>query len=166
MTKFIITIFILLVLQGCGEPQVEIIPIKDGNDIEFQFKHKNINGLIHLTLWEKDTRKTLWDINLRYYSGDILKYGEVPKNFIKFNERKDSALQYFPKDNEPPIKIPIEKTIYVYLQFQYDTFISSNAGSKFCAFIIRNNGELQILNITYPPSDEWPDIFKSAEQGA
>ncbi len=123
-----IVLFILL-LAGCGSPQVSFAPKIEPEGIAFHIALQNANGFLRMMLWEKDTRKTLWDINLNYYSGPVLKYGEVPARFTTYNGGRNSAKQNYPKIVVPR-PIPVGKDILVYLDYQYDGFFEASASVR------------------------------------
>ena len=46
--------------------------MKDG-ELEFQVALKHSNGLLRLIVWEKESRKTLWNVGLNYFPGPSIR---------------------------------------------------------------------------------------------
>ena len=152
MKIYTILILATLLLTGCGVPQVSFKPQKKADGIQFHIGLKNANGLLRLKLWEKDTRKTLWDINLNYYPGPILKYGDVPSNFTTFNGAGNSAKQNYPAD-AAPAPIPVGKDICVCIDYQYDASMAACTSSKCYAFRLEPDGTIVDLGEQPFPSE-------------
>ena len=152
-----------LLIAGCAKPQVSFTPVPSDDGIEFHTALINANGLLHITVWEKESRKTLWDVNLNYFPGPVLQYGQVPPTFLAFNGVRNFAKQTYPPDGVPS-DIPIEKVICVCLEYQYDRFVPSCA-SQFYAFRLEPDGGITNFGKQPGPSAEHrADIYDSAEQ--
>jgi hypothetical protein len=128
-----------------------------GSDTEFDIATRGINGLLGLRIWRADTRETLWDVNLNYYPGPKLAYGEVPADFETFNGAQNSARQNFPPDDQKPMTLPINSQLFVEVDCQYDHFIS--AACRCFYFLIStdehgNLSEVQPVNCLTP--SEYP----------
>ena len=119
---------------------------QDGS-IDFLFDYKNIGGLLHMRIWEKDSHTLLWEINLNYYAGDKLKYGEVPSGFLTFNGVRNYARQEYPLNNKPPEAIPVDEEIYVIINYQYDEYLVPCTSSVNYMFKIKP--ELSVEKIDY-----------------
>jgi hypothetical protein len=134
----------ILVVSGCGRsPSVSFTAKINGGQIEFRFGYHNVNGLLSMMVWEKESRAKLWDIDLDYYFRPLLKYGEVPLNFTTFNNAPErSARQKFPPDSSPPQAIPVGKEMLVQIRYQYDSFISACSSEKFFSFRINPDGTI------------------------
>ncbi len=139
---------------------MEFSALSGDKGIEFKFKHENVNGLLQLIVWEEGAKDILWDVNLNYYTGDTLKYGEIPIQFITFNGVKNSAKQNYPINNIAPIAVPVGSIIYVYISYQYDTFISPASSSHVYSLQVGENGIIVNKGIVpFPKSGERPKVF-------
>jgi hypothetical protein len=153
-----------LMLAGCGKPHVTFLPQKTQSGLEFHLNLKNVNGLLRTTFWEGENQKTLWDVNLNYFPGPILKYGELPADFTTFNGDTDSARQDHPK-TLGALPIPAETIVYVQVGYQYDEFISACASDKIYAFQLTKDGS--VINMGEQvrlPEGQYADIWKRPQQ--
>lgn len=147
-----------ILIFGCKSSKLSFTPEMKNNQCEFHFGYNNVNGLLSLMIWEKDTRSLLWEIDLNYYQGSILKYGEIPSGYSTFNNAPErSAMQKFPADLLPPRTIPTEKDIWVCIDYQYDSFLSACSSSKYFSFRLNTDGTLTNIGEQAPPAlDQLP----------
>lgn len=130
------------------------------NKVGLHFQRHNAYGLMQLIIWEKDSRSILWYVNLNYYPGGIIKYGEVPKEFTTFNGVKNFATQKYPKNNKLPEQIPFGKEIYVYINYMHDKFFILSTSVKVYSFVWKDDGTIQNMGeVSMPPPGAAPEIF-------
>ena len=155
---------LLCLLCGCGSPELTFTPgIEANGHVAFRLGLENADGFLRMMLWEKKSRRTLWDINLNYYRGPVLKYGEIPSRFVTYRGSRHSAWQKYPKTGLPQ-PIPTGKDILVYIDYTYEGPLGYSASAKIFAF--RLEADSSVVNLgeqPYPSRGEWPDIFKFGE---
>jgi hypothetical protein len=146
------------ILMGCWE-RITLNPEIVGNEVVFRIVFAHANGLLQATVWEKETRKTLWDINLAYYKENTLRYGEVPKYFMSFNGAPESAKQDYP-DGESALPIPRGKDIILRLIYSFSDFPDISIGNAFFKFRVESDGTVVDLEaIPWPAQDKMYDRF-------
>ena len=133
---------------------------QDGG-VDFLFDYKNVNGLLHMQIWGKESRAILWDVNLNYYAGDKLKYGEVPSEFLTFNGVENYARQRYPLNNKAPEAIPLDKEIYIRLEYQYDEFISPCVASL--CYVVKIKPKLSVEKIDGIPAERYLEPEKEKD---
>ena len=132
--------------------------MKDG-EVEFHIALKNARGFLRLIVWEKESKKTLWNVGLNYFPGPSIKYGDVPRNFKALSGLKHSAKQDFP-DGVAPSPIPKGKIIHVCLDYQFDMFLTPSSRLEFFAFRVEPNGDItDIGKIPHPGWGQMADFF-------
>jgi len=132
---------------------------KNKQKIEFHFQRNSANGLSHLIVWEKGARNILWDVNLNYFPGGIINYGEVPNEFTTFNGVRNIASQNYP-DNETIAPLERDSEIYVYISCVHDTFFVPSSSVKVFSFRINSDGTIHnIGEVKMPPFGKAPAIF-------
>ena len=158
MKTYTVLFLVSLLFAGCSPPpEISFVPKRAVGGLEFHIDLENINGLTRIKLWEKDTRKILWDVRMNYYRGQIVRYGDIPSNFTAFNGRRSSARQSYPVKGRPS-SIPVGKDIFVYLTYQYDTRTAASGSARCYAFQVRADGAvIDLGRQPFPSEDEWPD---------
>lgn len=132
----------LILLVGCSPtPEVSFKPEVAPDGLQFELGSKNVNGFSKALFWEKDSGKMLWDVDLKYFPGPTLKYGELPSGFTTFGGNRGSAEQRYPQD-AAAVPIPMNKVIYVRLGYQYDHFVGASSGTSHFAFQLDNDGTI------------------------
>lgn len=112
-------------------------PRHDREGTHFEISSKGCNNLSHLTVWERGAITPLWDINLRYFTGSEIKYGELPTK---------PANQYFIPQRYPldgsPAPIPVGKDILVKIDYQYDEMLAPSTGHRIFGFKLEADGSI------------------------
>lgn len=139
-------IFGVIAILGCSmKPQIFLETKGQGADTGFQIRAEGINGLLDLRIWEEETKTVIWQVNLNYFNGSHLGYGEVPGEFKTFNGATGSAKQLFPNAAEHPSRLPAGKSFIAALIGQYDTV--GGASVRVFYFRFSTDAEGQILKI-------------------
>ena len=120
---FIVVLLVIIYigyLKGIGQAK----PVFVNNDLIFKIDYGfTTNGLLQLIIIDTANSKTIWDIELNYFRGAILKYGEIPKNF-ETDGVTNSAEQNFPVTGKP-LSLVEGKIYKLYTDWQYDTIVAS-----------------------------------------
>ena len=138
---------LLVLLVGCEKREIDFSAHKTKDGVEFHFDYSRINGLLSMQVVEKNSKTLLWDINLNYFRGNVLKHGEVPSEFETFNGVHNSAKQIYPQNNQFAKSIPPDQDIYVYLEYQFDEFLSPCISDTLYVFRVEANGKINNIGI-------------------
>jgi len=107
----VLIVTVVFVLRSCSSETIQ--PVFVNNELHFKIEYGSTNGLLGLVISDASTGKALWNVNLAYFHGKYLKYGEVPQ--------KNNARQIFPTMGMPSGLI--EGKIYrMYSDWQEDYF--------------------------------------------
>lgn len=139
-------------------PKIQVVPIKSDGGIVFSIKsEKKITGLGKVVVWLADSRETLWAINLNYFKGNKIEYGVLPKD--SGSAGKGQVEQIFPV-GETAKSVPQGELIYVYVRYNYDSFLGP-AGAAYCfGFYSKSDGNIIYLGEQkYNPKVSRPDIY-------
>jgi hypothetical protein len=140
-------------VAGCSmAPAISMTAKQRGSDVDFEFGTRGINGLLEFRVWRADTRELLWDVDLNYYGGARLTYGDIPKDFTTTNGNQQSATQIFPADEAKPKKLPASGKVLVEVECQYDDFAA--ACSRRFDFAVTTGSDGRVL--TTVPIDDLP----------
>ena len=131
---------------------------RDADELVFHLRTRSVNGLLGLRLWRTDTKEVLWDVNLNYYPGGQLRYGEIPTEFRTFNGGLNRGRQNYPEGNRKPQPLPPSTTFMVELDYQYDTLLSPAAHSAWFLFSTDASGALS--RVTTPERITADDLPK------
>jgi len=145
MTRITLTVALLLavVSAGCSpSPRLSLNARQEDGSTTFEFSTRGINGLLGLRVWKADTKELLWDVNLSYYRGPRLRYGDLPRDFETFNGQKDSATQAFPAKREKPRPLPANSKLYVSVDCQYDSFMAASSQTFLFSITTDTNGRV------------------------
>ena len=124
---------------------------------EFEISTRRINGLLHLSLWRAGSRELLWSVNLSYYHGPRLLYGDVPKGFSSFNGAPQNAKQSFPADGTKPSPLPPDSTLFMSLIYQYDSFLHPMTSTIIFSLTTNALGEvISVAPVQHLTSDDYP----------
>jgi len=102
----------------------KIQPKIEGEDIVFYIDYKKTRGLLDLTVTDVSENKVVWDINLSYYYGQELRYGEVPLEFKTNNGVTNRARQKIPEVGVPP-ELEKGKIYKLVTDWQYDAYFNA-----------------------------------------
>lgn len=56
--------------------------------------------MLELEVLDKITGEIIWSVNVDYWPGGHVKYGQLPSNFSTYNGGVNSAVQEFPKEED------------------------------------------------------------------
>lgn len=150
-----IVVLVSYLLLRKSEVVLNVSQRQDGG-IDFLFDYKKVNGLYGMRVWEKDSRTLLWGIEVHYFKGDKIKYGEVPSEFLGPGGVPNSTRQVYPLDNQIPKAIPLDKEIYVSIDYQYDHLISACIGRDFYVFKIKPKLSVEKIDVAEMYADQLP----------
>lgn len=147
MTRLLATSLIALLLSphlGACAPQPEMsAEIKEGRLI-LALDRDRANGFLGLRMEEEATGEMLWHVNLHYFPGGEVTYGEAPQDFRTWNNNPRSAQDVVPAQALPTTPILVS------LSYQYDVPPATAAGANLRYRLEVNMGrgevELQRLN--------------------
>jgi hypothetical protein len=142
-TGSLIFVILIAITAGCGRrPSFDLAASHVGGSTVFEFSGSRINGILDLSVWQVSDRKFLWDMNLNYFVGGRLAYGEIPKGFSTFNGGTNDAVQRFPFSGTPPIPLPADTDLRIQVTVQYDTLTTASATSFFYDARTDENGRV------------------------
>ena len=149
----IIVLTLSVSVAGCSmAPAISMTAKQRGSDVDFEFGTRGINGLLEFRVWRADTRELLWDVNLNYYGGARLTYGDIPKDFTTTNGNQQSATQIFPADGAKPKRLPASGKVFMEVQCQYDALDAPSTRSFDFAVTTGPDGHV----LTTLPIDDLP----------
>lgn len=128
-----------------------------GQDTDFHFRTRGMNGLTRLRLWRTDTKEVLWEVSLNYYRGSHLRYGDIPKGFRSFNGNLRDAKQIYPVGKQRPLALPRSTAFMVELDYQYDDFLAPSTGDAYFSFATDGKGAIsKVTRLEQFPVDSLP----------
>lgn len=144
---WLLSLAAVFVAIGCsfGPPNITVTVNNEHGKNVFVFQHQNHNGLVGLSIWTVPDDALLWDINLRYFSGERLIYGEVPKGFTSVFGNQENAIQRFPTSGQTPAPLPANARLRMELSIQYDTSTSASGRSFFYDVVTDGIGNIVLL---------------------
>lgn len=157
--KILIPFFLVLSSLGhfgcASRPVMELRAAEQSGNQIFEFSKSNLNGLLDIRIWRVEDKSVLWDVNLNYYDGERLAYGEIPKGFTTFNGNKNDAKQRFPLRGAAPDPLPAGAKLRMQVTVQYDTFMTAAATAFFYDIKTDSTGKIVILRpaSTIQPAD-------------
>jgi hypothetical protein len=134
---------------GCWE-RITFNPEMTGDEVTFRFTYPHAFGIYQATVWEKESRKTLWDINLAEYGRSILRYGEVPRDYKAANGAPESAKQDYP-EGESALPIPRGKDIILRLIYSHFDFPDESISEVYYEFRVESDGAVVDLGAIQCP---------------
>ena len=123
------TCIIYILCIGCSS-EVKLgtlTPHFKNGPLSFDIDHGGTKGYLNLVISDVSNSEVIWDINLNYYMGKSLSYGEIPKEFKTSNGVTNSALQNVPKNSMPPSKLIDGHTYKAISTWQYDQLSTAMA---------------------------------------
>ena len=143
---------------GCSvTPKVSVVAHQQGADLNFSIQTEGIRGLIEAWFWEENTKQVLWRVNLNYYQGSQLKYGELPIKFKQPNGAINSAEQIVPANGEKPDQLPPGKSFYLAITGQYDTLMAASGKTFYFSFSTDSEGRMSaIVPAATPKPEDFP----------
>ena len=133
------------------DPHVRLDATRQGADVVFHIRTRNVNGLLHVVVFDRESRQTLWSVNLNYFPGPDLVYGRVPAPFTTFNGNAGTARQEFPRAGVAPRPLLPGKELLVDVHYQYDQGLSACAGSRMFSVTPEENGAVRARDVELPP---------------
>jgi hypothetical protein len=131
MRKYISMLIIVSYAVSCSRsPELQLQVGRDQNGIYFDIqKNSVIRGLLSLTV-ETAQGDEVWSVDMNYYSGSSVRYGEVPRN-IENPEGRRNAEQEFPKYRKLPNPLEKGESYVVKIACQYDSSIGVPSVARF-----------------------------------
>lgn len=140
---------------GCSvAPKLSVVAHQRGSDLDFSIQTEGIRGLGEVWLWTEDTKQVLWRVNLNYYQGSQLKYGELPAKFKSPNGAMNNAEQIAPANGEKPNQLPPGKNFYLAITGQYDTRMAASEKTFYFTFSTDSEGRMSAIVPVAPPKPE------------
>jgi hypothetical protein len=128
----LIILVVMAIAAGCSRPpSLDVAASQVGDVAVLDLSGSRINGILDLSMWQVTDQKFLWDMNLNYFPGGRISYGEIPKGFTTFNGGKNDAVQRFPFSGVPPSPLPAHTDLRIQVTVQYDTMTTAAATSFF-----------------------------------
>lgn len=154
----ILAIILVSLLTGCTPRRnVSLAVRQTGSHTVLDVSTEGVNGLLGLSIWQADTRELLWKVNLDYFRGKQLVYGEVPAGFTTINGGENSAEQTFPAKGLSPPPLPSKRKIYVAIEAQYDEFMAASVRVFYFELSTDANGQvLSVLPLKGMKSEDFP----------
>lgn len=156
--KLCVASLLTTLFMGCSvTPKASVVAHQQGTDIDFNIQTKGIRGLGEVWLWIEDTKQVLWRVNLNYYQGPQLKYGELPIKFKQPNGAINSAEQIVPANDEKPNQLPPGKTFFLAVTGQYDTPMAASEKTFYFSFSTDSGGRMSaIVPAATPKPEDFP----------
>jgi hypothetical protein len=158
------SLLIYLIFENAAEPSASLTLTEKAGILRFDITTHHVNGILGLRVWNFDQAHTealariarheddreyeyvsneyLWDVNLDYYQGPHLDYGEVPQDFATFNGGRNSAKQNFPKDGAKPHPLPPSTRIRMAIDLQYDTWAAASVTTRYFDLLTDREGHV------------------------
>jgi hypothetical protein len=157
MKQLLQLVVLSILVAGCSrDPTVTLSVSEEKGRTVFHLPTRHANGLLGVQVWQPDTGTLLWEMNLAYFRGARLIYGEIPRDFVTFNGGKNSAQQMFPRDDQPPLPFPPDARLLVAIELQYDAFMAASVRTRY--FELKTDREGRILSVVARESIK-PDAF-------
>jgi hypothetical protein len=113
---------LVLMLDGCSaDPRMNVTISNIGGKVRFQIHSKNIRGLLGMRVFQIEPRKLAWAVQLNYFSGNEILYGEIPQRFSTVAGVTEDAKQVFPPNDAPPPILSRNTRFLVEIDAQYDS---------------------------------------------
>ena len=156
----ILAVFGLLFTSACALMRNASMTVtQQGKDTDFHLRTRGFRGLSSFRIWRTDTKEELWYVNLNYFRGEHLTYGEVPKSFRTFNGNLNNARQEYPPDARKPAPLPPTATFMVELNCTYDAMFGPAGQSAFFLFATDATGG--VSRVTRPERITADDLPKT-----
>lgn len=157
MKQLILSIVLLMLVGGCSrDPTVTLSVSEEKGRTVFHLPTRHANGLLGIKIWQPDTRTQLWELDLAYFRGARLTYGEIPRDFVTSNGGKNSAQQMFPRGDQPPLPFPPDTRLLVAIELQYDAFMAASVRARY--FELKTDREGRVFSVVARESIK-PDAF-------
>ena len=105
----------IFAVVSCQGPRIDVVPFVEGNRVVFDIPRSGINGLLGIIV-EDEAGHILWKVNLKYYNGRQITYGEMPRG----------SKQVIPADGSTPPDIR-GRRVQIQVEYQYDEFMAPSA---------------------------------------
>lgn len=132
-------ILLIVILFRSMIPGVSLSLDQSRGSTEFVFSTHGINGLLSMRVLRYDPGELLWHMNLNYFRGHRLRYGEIPDVWPNI------ARQEFPKDGEEPKPLAPDSKFLVTIECQHDVFIAPSVTSVL--FILRTDKTGRVVSV-------------------
>jgi hypothetical protein len=145
----------ILARESRKDPGVELRASLEDGRLIFDLRPRDANGLLDVLVFDKETGRPFWWLNLNYHPGGRVTYGSTPSGFTTLNGTTPRARREFPVE-EAPKELPREREIVVQVGYQYDRWIGASAGSVQYLLTISAAGE-----IASRKASEWSVVSSS-----
>jgi hypothetical protein len=135
---------VLLGYQVFGPPDVALSAARKGDRLVFTLGLKRANGLLGFRIVDPQSSQVYWNVDLNYYPGPILVYGEVPSSFEDRNGNVQSAV-----GGRKPSELPRGKELRVCVNYQYDNYTGACSGEETFALVIAPDGTPSTWRVKY-----------------
>jgi hypothetical protein len=143
---YIVFSMIAFALFGCNNShEVMVTATNEKSKLAFDFDYRNIGGLLKVKLWQCEPQVLIWELDLNYFVGPRLVYGETPLGFTTKNGALADANQVVPPLGTllPPI---LEgHKFWLQIVYQYDAAFSANADVVYYLVEVGSGGSRVLL---------------------
>jgi hypothetical protein len=156
----ILAVFGLLFTSACALMRNASMTVtQQGKDIDFHLRTRGFHGLSSFRICRTDTEEELWCVNLNYFRGEHLTYGEVPENFRTFNGGLNNARQEYPSAARKPAPLPPSAMFLVELHCSYDAMFGPSFQSY--TFLFATDATGGVSRVTRPERVTADDLPKT-----
>jgi len=110
--------------------RIDLSITTDSQCIELKYS-RFVSGVGKVIFWEKDSNNLLWAVSFaKSEHSDELRYGILPEPAISPGfGYKIPARQQYPTEGENADPLPMNKDVYVYIEFVVDSFVGPSLDS-------------------------------------